>query len=96
MGQKTQLPVCFLDLCITGCLFQGKNLVERCRGALPYSYYRSLLLDCVLSVLVPLFMVSRIGRAIGRRICARGRSGHSRVKEKRPRPVSDRISRFDV
>jgi hypothetical protein len=90
MGQKTQFPICLFNLCICCRLFQGKDLIECCRIAFPYSYHRSLLLNCVFSVLVSLFMIPGIGCAIGRRFCARGRGGHSRVEDAKGQSIMDR------
>jgi hypothetical protein len=43
--------------------------------------------------LISLFMIPGIGCAIGRRVCARGRGGHSRVEERMGRSTMDTKAR---
>lgn len=78
MGQQTEFPVRFLDVSIRTSSLQGEDIVK-CRGiAFPYSYYCRLLFDGVLALLITLVVIAGPrSRAIGFRICSRGRSGHA-------------------
>lgn len=80
MCEQTEFPVGFLYIRVRRRLLQPQYLIEGCSRAFPYSDNCNFLFHRVLPVLVALIMISILGTAVWRCVCAGRRSGgHSRV-----------------